>query len=463
MDFTLEQIAQIDIGNVEKNTRVNQLLQRLHLPPKQLAEVAAIFEEEMDLALADKPSSLQMENTYVPELPNGRETGKYLALDLGGTNFRVLLLELQNGVGVSEEVEHFVISDEIRLGEGRALFDRLAECLESFLKRLGMQHERLALGFTFSFPMHHRGIDSGTLVTWTKSFNCANVEGECAVRLLREAIGRRGLPVDVVAIVNDTTGTLMQGALVEPRTRIGMILGTGSNACYMEQADRVKHWETQHDKVEHVCVDIEWGAFGDNGRIDFIKTPYDVEVDKESLLRGSFTFEKYISGKYLGELFRVICWHLMQEKLLFADATPSKFPSKWTFPTSNISMMEQDNIDDTTHLTCSILRDLGYKELEITQADVAILKHVAALVSSRASHLVAVLLSVILKRIGNTEEIVIAVDGSLYRHHPRLQMWIARHLTHLAPKNPFKLNIALDGSGKGAALVAAIADRLASA
>uniref|UniRef100_A0A1B0CLD2 Phosphotransferase n=1 Tax=Lutzomyia longipalpis TaxID=7200 RepID=A0A1B0CLD2_LUTLO len=423
MDFKLEQIGKIDIGNVEKNQKVNQLLERLHLPAEQLARVAEIFEEEMDLALADRPSSLQMENTYVPELPNGRETGKYLALDLGGTNFRVLLLELQNGVGVREEVEHFVISDEIRLGEGRDLFDRLAECLETFLVRLGMQHERLALGFTFSFPMHHRGIDSGTLVTWTKSFNCANVEGECAVRLLREAIARRHLLVDIVAIVNDTTGTLMQGALMEPRTRIGMILGTGSNACYMEEADRVKHWETQHDQVEHVCIDIEWGAFGDNGRIDFIKTPYDVEVDKESLLRGSFTFEKYIGGKYLGELFRVICGHLVEQKVLF---------------------------------------NLGYVEKEISQADVAILKHVAALVSNRASHLVAVLLSVLLRRIGNTEETVIAVDGSLYRHHPRLRTWIERNMMQMVPQHPFRLNLALDGSGKGAALVAAIADRLAS-
>lgn len=29
-----------------------------------------------------------MENTYIPELPNGKEEGQYLALDLGGTNFR---------------------------------------------------------------------------------------------------------------------------------------------------------------------------------------------------------------------------------------------------------------------------------------------------------------------------------------------------------------------------------------
>ena len=32
--------------------------------------------------------------TYVRELPSGHECGKFLALDLGGTNFRVVLIEI---------------------------------------------------------------------------------------------------------------------------------------------------------------------------------------------------------------------------------------------------------------------------------------------------------------------------------------------------------------------------------
>lgn len=36
-----------------------------------LVKVMKVFEEEMDRGLAQKPSSLQMENTYVPELPDG--------------------------------------------------------------------------------------------------------------------------------------------------------------------------------------------------------------------------------------------------------------------------------------------------------------------------------------------------------------------------------------------------------
>ena len=35
--------------------------------------------------------------TYVTQLPTGQESGKYLALDLGGTNFRVILVEITSG------------------------------------------------------------------------------------------------------------------------------------------------------------------------------------------------------------------------------------------------------------------------------------------------------------------------------------------------------------------------------
>ena len=39
-------------------------------------------------------SSVKCFPTYVRSLPNGKENGKFLSLDLGGTNFRVIVMEL---------------------------------------------------------------------------------------------------------------------------------------------------------------------------------------------------------------------------------------------------------------------------------------------------------------------------------------------------------------------------------
>lgn len=214
----------------------------------------------------------------------------FLALDLGGTNFRVLLLQLHNGHVIREVVKHYHIEDDMRVGCGLALFDYIAECVTDFVLEQQLEDQPLPMGFTFSFPMRQHSLKSGSLVTWTKSFNCPSVVGEDVVRLLNEALRKCGHnQIEVMAILNDTTGTLVQGASFDGNTRIGIVLGTGSNACYVERADCVQHWETERHGEKNVVIDIEWGAFGDNGVLDFIKTPFDVQVDATSLLTNSFT------------------------------------------------------------------------------------------------------------------------------------------------------------------------------
>ena len=56
-----------------------------------------------------------------------------------------------------------------------------------------IEHEILPLGFTFSFPCSQHGLTAARLTQWTKGFSCSGVEGEDVVRLLEEAIERRGV------------------------------------------------------------------------------------------------------------------------------------------------------------------------------------------------------------------------------------------------------------------------------
>ena len=103
------------------------------------------------------------------------------------------------------------------------------------------------------------------------------------------------------------SGCLMSCAWKEPKCRIGLIVGTGTNACYLEDLGNVGLWEEQDEDKEapqHVIINTEWGAFGDNGELDFIKTKWDEAVDEGSLNPGKQTFEKMISGMYMGELTR---------------------------------------------------------------------------------------------------------------------------------------------------------------
>ena len=65
--------------------------------------------------------------TYVKELPNGKEQGKFLSLDLGGTNFRVIFMELTKNKEFMMDSKIFAIPHSVMIGPGIELFDHIAE------------------------------------------------------------------------------------------------------------------------------------------------------------------------------------------------------------------------------------------------------------------------------------------------------------------------------------------------
>ncbi|KYN43761.1 Hexokinase-2 [Trachymyrmex septentrionalis] len=453
------QVSPLILSDDVRRQKIENRVAKMRFSAATARKIQDVFISEMNKGIHQQPSSLQMENTYIPELLDGTEEGLYLALDLGGTNFRVVLLELAHGAPIREEVKRYYIGSELRVGSAIPLFDHLAESVSDFVISQGLQDVELPLGFTFSFPMIQHSLDVGVLVTWTKTFNCPDAVNKDAVRLLREALDRRGdTKVKVLAVLNDTTGTLVQGSTLDHNTAVGLILGTGSNACYLERADRVEHWETERHGEREVIIDIEWGAFGDNGVLDFIKTDFDRENDANSLIVNSFTFEKYIAGKYLGEVVRVILVKLTKEKLLFVgDSTSDSLLTPGNLTTDLVSHIEQDSLDGGDSNTKEILAKFG---IIPDEDDIRIVQYVCEVASNRAALLVSICLASLIDRI-DKEQVTIAVDGSLYKHHPRLEGWMKQYISLLCtPGRKFKLIHAEDGSGKGAALVSAIAHRL---
>jgi len=463
MSGLTDQLLQFDWAGVdqEKQRKVEDVFADLRLTDAQIQRVRDVFLSEMELGLCNKnhaKTSLVMENTFLPELPNGQETGEYLALDLGGTNCRVMLLKLRDGAFVEEDSQMFEVDEKIRLGEGTALFDFLAGSVKTFLKKRTTNGRPFQLGFTFSFPMTQKSLNVGILQTWTKSFNASGCVGEDAVGMLNDALQRcGGANVEVVAIMNDTTGTLVQGAALDHRCAIGVILGTGSNAAYIEKVSRVKKWTEEHNGIKEVVIDIEWGAFGDNGVLDFVRTEVDRTVDELSLLVHSFTFEKYFSGKYLGEVLRQCILKAHRQDVLL-ETLSDRLQTAGSCTTKHVSMLEKDTIDGTIHHCETVMAEL---QQAYTAADLVTLRYICACITTRAAALVSACLAVLLERV-DRPHCSIAVDGSLFKLHPRLSALMERAITALAPGKQFTLFLAEDGSGKGAALVAAVAKRLRS-
>ncbi|CAN7984507.1 unnamed protein product [Ixodes pacificus] len=448
----------LTLDNPKKQATVENIVRPLVLSAHTICKIRDVFLSEIQLGLEKNPkrqSSLQMENTYLPELPDGTEKGEFLALDLGGTNFRVLHLQLDPDGEQRFHVKYYSVPEPVRLGPGEKLFDFLADCIHDFMVTNNLLGKTLPLGFCFSFPMIQKALNVGILVTWTKSFNCCGVVGQDAVQMLKDAIDRRGgMDIDIVAVVNDTTGTLVKGAFLDHNCAIGLILGTGSNACYLEKIEKIEKWEGDKTGIHEVVIDVEWGAFGDNGVLNFIKTEFDRAVDDNSLLVNSFTFEKLFSGKFMGELVRNVLVKLIREKVLFDGRASETILTQRSFTTADVSQLEGDDGEGRAR---EVLARMGY--IRVTEEDIAIVRHVCGVVSARAALLVSICLAELLNRM-DKPNVTVAIDGSLYKHHPKFHRLMTDYTTVLAPKKPFKLMLAEDGSGKGAGLVAAVADRL---
>ena len=393
--------------------------------------------------------------TFVTKLPTGEESGRFLALDLGGTNFRVLLMEIGSKGKFLMDSKVFAVDQRIMTGTGEALFDHIAACLASFVKEKNLEKEHLPLGFTFSFPLIQEGLAVGRLAQWTKGFKCSSVEGNNVVQLLKDAIQRRGdITIDILAILNDTTGTLMSCAWKEPKCRIGLILGTGTNACYLENVEKVTTFVPEHRGDDHVIINTEWGAFGDHGELDFVRTKWDQEVDTMSLNPGKQTFEKMISGMYMGELVRLVLCDMMDEDLMFVNKNNTEvLRTSGSFPTKFLSEIEADPVGEYDRCRRVVL-ELGLSD--VGEDDLSALRYVCESVSRRAAFMCAAGITALLKKM-NYKDVTIAVDGSLFRYHPHFHNVMKSRVTQLMGIDyKFDMILSEDGSGRGAALVAAV-------
>ncbi|GAB6031538.1 Hexokinase-2 [Chamberlinius hualienensis] len=396
-------------------------------------------------------ATVKMFPTYVRKLPTGHECGQFLALDLGGTNFRILLIELDDGK-VHMDSKIYAVPQDIMLGTGEQLFDHIAECLANFVKEFKVQNKILPLGFTFSFPCKQSGLTKASLVRWTKGFNCSGVVDQDIVNLLRNALEKRSVNINVVALVNDTTGTLMSCAYKARDCMIGVIIGTGTNACYMENLDNVELWEEDRNEPQQVIVNCEWGAFGDNGALDFIRTEYDKTIDENSINAGTQIYEKMISGMYMGELVRLVLLRLIEENLIFDGKTPHPLKKTASFETKYVSKIEDDGGLDGAR---EVMKELGLKNA--SDDDCAVIKTVCTIVSERAANLTAAGIATLLCKI-NKPLVSVGIDGSVYRFHPYFSKVMSKKIRELIPNTiNYHLLLSEDGSGKGAALVAAVA------
>ncbi|CAI0425602.1 unnamed protein product [Linum tenue] len=267
-------------------------------PMVKLQKLAEAMADEMHAGLSlNGGSKLKMLVSYVDNLPTGDEKGLFYALDLGGTNFRVMRVVLggQEERVVKQESVEVSIPPHVMTATSDELFDFIAQALKIFVDTEG-EDMRLSpgrqreLGFTFSFPVNQTSISSGNLIKWTKGFSIDDTVGQDVVAHLTKAMERFGVDMRVAALVNDTIGTLAGGRYNNPAVIAAVILGTGTNAAYVERANAIPKMQGVVPKSGEMVINMEWGSFHSP---HLPLTEYDKALDIESLNPGdqvSLTF-----------------------------------------------------------------------------------------------------------------------------------------------------------------------------
>uniref|UniRef100_UPI003AAA8357 hexokinase HKDC1-like n=1 Tax=Centroberyx gerrardi TaxID=166262 RepID=UPI003AAA8357 len=449
--------------------KVDRFLYSMRLHDDQLRDISARFLGEMKKGLSvesNAAATLKMLPTHVRSTPDGSEKGEFLALDLGGSRFKVLQVKVREEAGrrrrgVEMEEKTYPIPKELLIGRGAELFDHVSECLKDFLHQKNISlEEKHPLGFTFSFPCQQTALDQGLLVNWSKNYRARGLQGKDVVQALRQAINRTGgMDVEVLALVNDTVGTMMTCGFDDQRCEVGLIIGTGTNACYMEE---LRHIDLVEGDEGRMCVNTEWGAFGDDGALNDYITEFDKEIDAASTNPGKQLFEKLVSGLYLGELVRLVVLKMAKLGLLFDGNVSDALRTKGKINTAHVAAMEQ--YKDGLRNTRDILLDL---DLTPSPDDCIAVQHVCTVVSFRSSNLVAAGLAAVLSRVRQnrklkTLRITVGVDGTVYRTHPQYAKRLHKVVRRLVPDCHVRFVLSESGSSKGAAMVTAVAQRLAS-
>lgn len=423
------------------------------------------------------------------DVPIHEVNGKFMAIDFGGTNFRCLLVEIEKGKMVQNWQQSVVIDPKTPTAE--KLLAVLGQVVEDFVKahpdQLEPHPEVLPAGYTFSFPVKQTSLNSGVLVNWTKEFIAEGCVGHDPTEQLQGELNRRGLGwIHVKALCNDTVGTLCSKRLEDTDCVVGVILGTGTNACYREKLSNIKKLTPPPAdyKSDKMLINMEWGSFD-----GMPPSPIDEALWKR--VDGNQKFEKMISGRYCPMLAAQALDLAMQDGFLpdlcahMKAAGVPRYNPHTTLSLIEISKVHHDTTADLSETRKVLVEFSGVedKDIKITQEELTLVKELFTAIVIRAARLSGIAMAALVARITMHVEVMpricIGVDGSVFHKYTgfadEIRATVKTILSSVAGKSFAKykdlsgagvaafptsfpevsITGAVDGSGLGAAVIVA--------
>lgn len=273
--------------------RINDFLMDTGMHPAyiDMDECTQAFIGEMRAGLAGEASSLMMIPTYFSADGVIERGGRAIALDAGGTNFRVALTEM------GEDSVKILRSEVFPMPGSRGAITK-----DEFLDEVCGKIEPLLndadrIGFCFSFPAEITPERDGRLVAFNKEVTVDGSEGMMVCAEIAKRLEKHGAKrPSAFVLLNDTIAAMLGGmaSMQNGGDAIGFILGTGTNTCYSEKGRNIKKLGSPSGSM---IINMEAGGFAKlkRGKID-------EELDSTTANPGDHIYEKMVAGGYLGKL-----------------------------------------------------------------------------------------------------------------------------------------------------------------
>lgn len=372
------------------------------LEPQHLHDLSSRLQIELKERL--QQSDISMLPSYHHTLPSGSERGTFLALDVGGSNFRLALIDLNGRTAKEKEedggmhVRHslcFPIDASVRALRGKAFFEWMADRIEETLDTdehrsvsAATAQKPLLMGLAWSFPIEQTSARSGYLLAMGKGFSATvGVQGQDLCELIMEPCLRRGLNVKLQSLVNDSSATLLSQAYRESTTRMSLILGTGTNSSiYLPVAalhprkygERPSSW---YKVAKHVLINTELSM---HGKDIWPKTRWDAQLLSAHQMPDFQPFEHFVGGLYLGEIVRLILLEAIVDHHLFDGRIPNRFSEPYHLQSSLLATFESDTTPNLTQASKSFTTAHSMHRSPTT-SELQFIRDICILVSTRAA------------------------------------------------------------------------------
>lgn len=268
------------------------------LDNEQLKEMARSFLARVEEGLEKENAEIQCIPTFIASDTRCVE-GEALVLDLGGTNYRVAVVDFDNGVPSIHPDNGWKKDMSVMKRAGFTRDELFREQADMILE---IKREReIPIGYCFSYPAESLPGGDARLLRWTKGVDIREMIGELVGKPLLDYLNSKtDVKFTGIKVLNDTVASLFAGLTDRSYDAyIGLIVGTGTNMATFIPAERIKKLDPACGVRGPVPVNLESGNF-----CPPFLTAVDDTVDATSDNPGRQRFEKAVSGMYLGDILK---------------------------------------------------------------------------------------------------------------------------------------------------------------